>query len=705
MAERNMGINKMSTKRETINIWVEDLSISSVAKLVRLFYRNQKIKVHYFKASFAMLGVLRFIKKMKIFPIVAEKIDPFGDMRIGNESVGMKFPFYLPCISRTIVKLIKNRRIYKESCTVLSGNKLDVFLEKSIGEEIYPVVKLLLVVQWHVSRETKAISDNIIFYPHYNLLIPTFREIAATGNFSFISFYDVNFSYLKGRVQQWIKIKFFKYKTGIRFYVNNSCEKRKEKNNVRKNPKHRIAVHYSEGINPKKRSDIFWYPKSGINPEKLFIYFDSRKLDKKPITKATRDKIKKNGMNWIDLQWCNRIKYIFSKVLNVDENNEIKAALKALKKEGLAYTDNLDKWLLKIMKELFVEIDFWVSLYRFFSIKIVIDISAQSTQSAAQSIALDFINGVRLTIQRSIISVGKCQPLLRYSCNDAVFVWGQEDNNELKDNPVNKKFIVTGYPFDNFFYQKPTEYDVRNIPKSKKIKLTIALFDSGFADDLFFSKNMMLKFYRKFLNWLIEDKEIAIVAKEKKPESYKKLTEIHPLVSIAEKTGRYKRLSNALGRLPFDAARNADFAIGIGVSSAVMEAVIAGRKGIHCDLAGHYFHPFYKVGRNKIIFDNIDVLINELKKYKSNSDNIPGLGDWSFCIDQLDPFRDGKAGKRIGFYLRCLLEGFEKGKNRDNAIQYASGLYKEKWGTNKIIELEANRERSIYKHKIKETAL
>ena len=152
-------------------------------------------------------------------------------------------------------------------------------------------------------------------------------------------------------------------------------------------------------------------------------------------------------------------------------------------------------------------------------------------------------------------------------------------------------------------------------------------------------------------------------------------------------TGRCLVLAESLGRLASDAAHPADIAVGIGISSAVIEAVIAGCKGIHYDVSGLQSHTFYKWGYKKVIFDDIDKMMVSLKRYKENPNNEPELGDWSLHLDELDPFRDGRGGERIGTYIHWLLEVFNKGGSRDEAIQYANKLYSEQWGGDKIISM------------------
>ena len=138
-------------------------------------------------------------------------------------------------------------------------------------------------------------------------------------------------------------------------------------------------------------------------------------------------------------------------------------------------------------------------------------------------------------------------------------------------------------------------------------------------------------------------------------------------------------MDNVYGRLPSEAAFAADMAVGIGVSSALSEAVIAGRRGANCDLTKVHSHPYYQWGYNKIIFDDIDKLMDVMRRFKEDPESEPGFGDFSAVIDRLDPFRDGQAGKRVGTYMRWFLEAVDAGNGRETALQLVNERYAAEW--------------------------
>ena len=56
-------------------------------------------------------------------------------------------------------------------------------------------------------------------------------------------------------------------------------------------------------------------------------------------------------------------------------------------------------------------------------------------------------------------------------------------------------------------------------------------------------------------------------------------------------------------------------------------------------------------------------------------------------LDELDPFRDGRAAERMGTYLQWLLEGFAAGLHRDTVMADAAERYAAQWGRDMIVNI------------------
>ena len=68
---------------------------------------------------------------------------------------------------------------------------------------------------------------------------------------------------------------------------------------------------------------------------------------------------------------------------------------------------------------------------------------------------------------------------------------------------------------------------------------------------------------------------------------------------------------------------------------------------------------------------------------------IPGFGDWSAMLDELDPFRDGRAAERVGTYIKWLIEGFQAGGDRETVMAGAAERFCALWGSDKATEVNS----------------
>jgi len=77
-------------------------------------------------------------------------------------------------------------------------------------------------------------------------------------------------------------------------------------------------------------------------------------------------------------------------------------------------------------------------------------------------------------------------------------------------------------------------------------------------------------------------------------------------------------------------------------------------------------------------------LLEAIKQTVENQENSNGLGDYSCMLDVADPFRDGKAAFRIGFYMNDLLESMDQNLGKATAMEKASKEYCKIYGNDKV---------------------
>ena len=191
------------------------------------------------------------------------------------------------------------------------------------------------------------------------------------------------------------------------------------------------------------------------------------------------------------------------------------------------------------------------------------------------------------------------------------------------------------------------------------------------------------------MKWVLEDDELGLIIKSKKPGILANLTEIQDNILKAKQTGRCE-IIDKIGIEPKQFAGIVDFSIGtsVDIPSSIIQIAIKGQKGIIYDYSdlSSIEKKLYTWGKNKTIFTDLEKLIEKLKNIKLGHLQ-DGLGDWSNKINYYDSFCDENGGKRIGDFISDLKLYFEKGYNLNEAINLVSSKYEKKWGNDKLIKL------------------
>mgnify|MGYP001242612971 CR=1 FL=1 len=167
-----------------------------------------------------------------------------------------------------------------------------------------------------------------------------------------------------------------------------------------------IAIGYAEGHNLNKRSDFYWLKNSGVDASSVLVYFNSpENLKKYEDGKKTLNKLNNLGLNWIKL-WLWR-GYV--------RNNTILNLNKLIKK--FKPLDNIEKWIIEDLKYMIFRLDFWISFFSFFNVKIHLEQTEKGKEVIIKQIALNDIGGC---------SVGK---LRSYPCKLIGNLWGHYNSN------------------------------------------------------------------------------------------------------------------------------------------------------------------------------------------------------------------------------------------------------------------------------------
>lgn len=580
-------------------------------------------------------------------------------------------------VSLRIAGQITSTQPYKILTTLLPPEKVALYYEKQIKEAIYVPIRDLCVIQWHI-RNHQPLKRSEVYWSDHRWFGAALQKFWPSK--------EIPLKIGSPMMASTATRLYLRYLLRVVRRVTGRLKRVSAGSQLPLRPI--IAVHYREGVDLSRRSDLYWYPESGVDPKRVLIVFDGHYPNGKlPVAESVLRQIEEFGMRWLCME-TGRVEKNNSSVWQ--PGSEYPLIRREIKKLGEKLMTSYcpDRWVTETAKSLLQEIDYWGSFYQHFNVKIHFEMEEGYTRNIAQNITLDLLNGIHVGKQRSQISCQEFAPYGFYP-RHVFFSWNKQVSSNLKDSRSRIEYVVvSGFPNDSLFRRHAKLNDkTREEFSGRGARFIVALFDNGYGPDAYLSKRMMESFYIYFLKWVLEDREVGLLIKSKKPGVIKDLEGMHEMLAKAEKTGRCVTIPDIMGRLPSDTSQAADMSVGIGISSAVMEAAIAGGKGIQWDPSGVRPHLFHSWGYGKVIFEDLDKLMTALRRYKADPLSEPGLGDFSPILGRLDPFRDGGAGERVGTYICWLLEAFDAGCDRDGAIQQANRKYAELWGADKIIRL------------------
>lgn len=456
-----------------------------------------------------------------------------------------------------------------------------------------------------------------------------------------------------------------------------------------------LAIHhtgYKVSFDPGDRSDLFWLPDSGIPSSDVLLYFTRPDT---PLTDSMAALLKEKGIRFIAMNAA--ATRTASAPIWRPSSKLIKTALRLTLTIGQALLNSLlrGEWkaicYARRLGPFVFKYAYWHDFFAHHHIKANIDRVELSPSVIGQQLALQDLGGVNIAHQWSALSYVTVDIT---SASNLLFVFSQAYPElwQICELPVDQ-CVSVGYIYDSAFSAvQARARRQRQALEEKGAQFTICFFDENSSNDrnLRISHEDTTRDYEFLLNQLLADSTLGLVCKPKKPSTlFQRISRIAPLIEEAKETDRWLLLqpedSSVSSIFPAEGGLIADVSIGMASgTTAAMEAYLAGVPAVLIDTY-LFKHPFYAWGRNKVIFDNWDELFATLSQYRKDTASVPGFGDWSPVIEQLDPFRDGKAALRMGRYLHWVLQSLQADCTPDDALQTAAAQYAERWGADKII--------------------
>jgi len=364
--------------------------------------------------------------------------------------------------------------------------------------------------------------------------------------------------------------------------------------------------------------------------------------------------------------------------------------------EPLSLLDNGpdSRWLKQQVAEFHKTRTYWQDVFTKTNVKVYTTYDAMSAAHCAVADALHALGGVTAIYRRSFED--EASPINTIGA-DIMFDFSKAGVSlQRKCNSVINYHVITGYLGDHrFALLRERAGAVKSSLKKRGAKHIMTFFDENSFEDSregpdhrFAQEN-----YRFLFEKLQSDPTFGLVLKPKTPQTLRRrLGPVADLLDRCISSGRcyiYEETGSFQGSYPpAVGALEADVAVGLlSGGTAATEAILAGVPTLLLDREGLPTSPFYELGVGRVVFNDWETLWAAWQQHCSTPGGTFRNCDWTPIIDDLDPFRDGRAAERMGTYIHWLLNGFQAGLDRKTVMANAAERYSAAWGNDKVTQI------------------
>ena len=679
---------------KTNSYFIEQLTIGSIKIFIRIIiskiYQNNTFGKIYFIDGNPRLAAI-FNISLFIFRLKLERLKfSFSSIKDNKGNLlGLKVEYYdLVKLKDKILSSIVFNRMIK---TPVINSYKRLYIEKNIinnvdeSKSIKRVLFLKYIALWKINSKP---NFNVIFYMNYRSWS---EEIEKYINQSDITIrwdktlLKIDFKQSIILINKLLSI----LKNGIVNYFLSKNTISKKSNLGGKINQPIICVPFWGNLNlnkPELQSDLFFWNQSKLLGKNILILFG---IPVDPFDLNKSKEIKQHNINAVSLNRKSTIDYSIP-IINHHKMKINSYLLKTRKLFKSSYFKENYRSIKFHSAEFENKAVFWKSFFNEYKIKLHISWYKHDAENIAISSALKDIGGVNAIYQRSYegsshISLTNVVDL---SFGFSKYHYVVETENKS----IIPYHIAVGFMGDyRFNLMKKSAEKIRNKLFSNNADFIITYFDENSGDDgrWWNDHEKIREDYEFLIDKVLSNPWLGLVFKPKNSSNLRqRLGPTVQYLEAAEQTGRCVVLEST-GTLknhypPAFGAMAADVAIGNMYSAtAALEASLSGTPTLLIDKFGWKDKILDLLG-NKIIFKNWESLWERCEDYMNSKYTISNFGDWSPILNDLDPFRDGKAAERVGTYLCWILEGFKNGQSRESVLSDAAQRYTAIWGEDKI---------------------
>lgn len=456
-------------------------------------------------------------------------------------------------------------------------------------------------------------------------------------------------------------------------------------------PSPKLAVQYYGHLNldhPAQFSDLFFWQQSQLPGEDVLVAFG---IPRSPLDEAKWSELRRYGMAAVALHPRAVTVPSAPVFFHWPRRRTETPPLQLPKYRGRAQEV---RFLLQQISNYYDSYDYWFDFFDRHGVKLYVSWYKYDATHCVIADALQCLGGITTIYQRAFDEFPSPETTL---ATDVAFGFSRIGVDiEKRSHSVVPYYVITGYLGDHRFplVREPAR-TIRDKLRQRGAKHLLAFFDENSTDDSRWhtGHEFMRVNYQFLLEKVLTEPWLGLVLKPKVPSTLRRrLGDVADLLVRAEKTGRCFVFETGalLGSFPpVAAALASDITIHghLCAGTAGVEAALAGVPTLLMDREGWPASRLYKLGKGRVVFNDWQALWDACRDHWYSPSGMPGLGNWSPMLDELDPFRDGRAAERMGNYLKWLMDGLKSGLPRDAVMADAAERYCSAWGQDKVAEV------------------
>ncbi len=579
-----------------------------------------------------------------------------------------------------VKRLLAERTLFGYLPAGIALPRQRAFLQKSVQLAIYSPLKLLLCCKLEQSRS--AADTKEVALVNLSGLAPLLQEVLDDSrDVRLIGYADFRTLVLV-RLVWFLLLQIGQLGRGCYAYVSG----RKE----RAGKPATFAIQYSQEIDDSLRrsKDLGWYSKSALTPDQYLVFFDHPTF---PANDQTLRSLKERGYRYRILRSAaNATSFSTDDFPTINPRrvlSDLRALMRMLSQTSQAAAPywQISRWL-----QMLVSLRRWQSLMETENIKVVS--SREETGLDAISVAADIVGAIRIGYHWSDLSPNTRVVYLQ----QVYFVWGSRYQSVVGERlgGYSEVLLTAGCVFDDADAKQLFRASAAESRRQLKLNgkaLVIGVLDRSLQPRSRYPAARHRQFYEALLAWAASGPHVGLIVKPKHltgPPVFDHAPELASRLNALIAEGQAVLLEGK--RSVVEVALASDVVVSLGYNSGGTIAALAGTRSVFWDPEELRLGPFgswfrkIKWDNPNVVFTSMRQLIQSVELFQERPSAIPGLGDLSSALDEVDPFRDGQAQLRMGSFVRWFMEAIVNGGDRSTALCEAIKKYQLEWGEDKV---------------------